>query len=144
MRRLLVLAGTGVMAYGGWLLWGLRRDWPSLAAWLLGGPVLHDLLVAPAVGATGLLLARLLCASRARAAVAAGLAVTGTLLLIAVPLTWRPAAAPPNPGLQDRDYVVGLGVFLAAVWLAVAAVAVRPRRRGHGSPSAVNDSPPVS
>jgi hypothetical protein len=61
-----------------------------------------------------------------------GGALTGVLVLLAVPLLWRPFAGPPNPGLNDRDYLVGLLVATGAVWLGVAAVAlVAHRKRPH-------------
>jgi len=130
VRLLLGVAGLAAAAYGAWLL---RPQLPAAAAWLVAGPVLHDAVVAPLVGLTGLALGRLLPRA-ARGWVAAGLAVTGTLLLIAIPLVWRPHRAPPNPGLQDRDYVGSLAVWLAALWLGVllAAIAARYRARRRG------------
>jgi hypothetical protein len=136
LRVLLGAAGTGLMAYGGWLV--LRQvQWtvPYLRSWLTWlalGPVLHDVVVAPAVMLIGLLAARLLRPPW-RGAALAGLATTGVLLLIAVPLLWRPTAAPPNPGSQDRAYLPGLAVFLGVLWaalLAGAALRVRGARPG--------------
>ena len=57
VRALLVLLGAAGSAYGGWLLW---PDLATTAAWLLGGPVLHDAVIAPVVGLAGLLLIRVL------------------------------------------------------------------------------------
>ncbi|MGN9908921.1 hypothetical protein ACTMTJ_15365 [Phytohabitans sp. LJ34] len=128
-RFLLAAAGFALAAYGAWLL---RPQLPYAWTWLVAGPVLHDAVVAPLVGLTGLALARLLPGRTWRRWVAAGLAVTGTLLLIATPLVWRPHRAPPNPGLQDRDYVRGLAIWLAVLWacvlLGAAASRLRARR----------------
>jgi hypothetical protein len=126
IRALLVVAGLALAGYGGWLVW------PQLepaAGWLVAGPVLHDALVAPLVGLVGLALARLVRDRIWRRWIGAGLVVTATLLLIAVPLVWRPSPAPPNPGLQDRDYAIGLAIWLAALWIGVLAGGALNRRR---------------
>ena len=128
LRLLLVVSGTGLAGYGGWLLW--PRLGPVLP-WLVAGPLVHDGLVAPLVGLVGLALGRRLGDRGWRTPVTAGLMASGTLLLIAIPLIWRPAAAPPNPGLQDRDYAVGLAVWLGALRTMVAAARwLAPRRPG--------------
>ena len=125
-RLLIAAAGVALAGYGAWLL---RPQLPYAWTWLIAGPVLHDAVVAPLVGLTGLALARLLPGRVARRWVTAGLVVTGTLLLIAVPLLWRPHRAPPNPGLQDRDYVASLAIWLAALWAGVLLlVHLRSRR----------------
>ncbi|MEU8181180.1 hypothetical protein AB0B85_01040 [Micromonospora sp. NPDC049044] len=119
----LLLLGLGVVAtaYGGWLL---RPQLGTALPWLLGGPVLHDVLVAPLVGLVGLALGRLVTDRLRLAWLSAGLLASATLLLIAVPLLWRPPSAPPNPGLPDRDYPLGLTVGLAVVWAVVVLVLV--------------------
>lgn len=126
VRALLAAAGAGLAGYGGWLLW---PQLPAAWAWLLGGPVLHDLFVAPAVLLVGLATRRLIRRSAVRTWVLRALAVSAVLVLIAVPLAWRPHPAPPNPGLQERDYATGLGVFLAILW-TVALLAVLAHLRG--------------
>jgi uncharacterized membrane protein YphA (DoxX/SURF4 family) len=126
IRILLLAAGTALAGYGGWLLW---PQLPYAAGWLIAGPVLHDALAAPLVGLAGLALGRVLPDRVWRRWVAAGLAITATLLLIAVPLVWRPHPAPPNPGLQDRDYTAGLAIWLTALWAGVLAGAVVSRWR---------------
>jgi hypothetical protein len=128
VRVLLVVAGAGAAAYGIWLL---LPDLPAAAPWLLGGPILHDALVAPLVGLAGLALGRALPDRVWRSWVTAGLAATTTLLLIAVPLVLRPHPAPPNPGLQDRDYATGVAVSLGLLWVGTlvgGALAARRRR----------------
>jgi hypothetical protein len=127
-RLLLAAAGVALAAYGAWLL---RPQLPYAATWLIAGPVLHDAVVAPLVGLAGLALGRLLPGTVWRRWVGAGLAVTGTLLLIAVPLIWRPHRAPPNPGLQDRDYATGLAIWLAVLWVGVLLGALVDRWRAN-------------
>ncbi|MEO3748538.1 hypothetical protein [Plantactinospora sp. B5E13] len=126
-RVLLFVLGVAAVAYGGW---SLRPEFGSALPWLVAGPLLHDVLVAPLVGLVGLVLARLVPHRRRRRWITAGLVASATLLLVAVPLLWRPAAAPPNPGLQDRDYLAGLTVWLTLLWVVVAvALLAGPRLR---------------
>ncbi|MEV1073784.1 hypothetical protein [Micromonospora parva] len=121
VRLLLLVLGFAATAYGGWLL---LPQLGTALPWLIGGPALHDVLVAPLVGLVGLALGRLVTDRLRRAWIAAGLLASATLLLIAVPLLWRPPSAPPNPGLPDRDYPLGLAVGLAVVWAVIAIVLV--------------------
>ncbi|HVK21031.1 MAG TPA: hypothetical protein VM677_06700, partial [Actinokineospora sp.] len=101
--------------------------WQGLA-WFVGGPVVHDAVVAPVVGGVGLLIASRI-SPRWRTPVLAGSVATGVLALLAVPLLWRPFGVPDNPGLHDRDYWLGLGVSLAIVWAAVALGGLLTRNR---------------
>ncbi|MDG4810919.1 hypothetical protein O7634_29525 [Micromonospora sp. WMMD1120] len=129
-RLLLFLLGAASAAYGGRLL--LPQLGPTLP-WLIGGPVLHDLVVAPLAGLVGLALGRLVTDRLRLTLITFGLLASATLLLIAAPLLWRPPSAPPNPGLPDRDHPLGLAVGLAVVWAAVAlalVVATIVNRRG--------------
>jgi hypothetical protein len=139
LRMVLVLGGALAMAWGGWLLTPELTVNPSNAvsvvSWTIGGPVLHDALFAPVVGLLGLVVAATVPAGR-RPLVATGLVVSGALVLVALPVLLRPSAGPPNPGLADRDYPLGLAIALATVWLTVLAVAavstVRARRQHTG------------
>jgi hypothetical protein len=133
VRALLIVAGAAGAVYGGWLL---KPNLATTAAWLISGPILHDAAVAPLVGLTGLLLIRALPDRTVRWWVTAGVALTATLALIAIPLLWRPHRAARNPGLQDRDYVMGLAIWLGVIWAAVilgALLARRNRRRSVGA-----------
>ncbi|MGC4813199.1 hypothetical protein ACLQ29_21955 [Micromonospora sp. DT228] len=121
VRLLLLVLGVATAAYGGWLL---LPQLGTALPWLLGGPVLHDVLVAPLVGLVGLALGRLVTDRFRLAWIGAGLLASATLLLLAVPLLWRPPSAPPNPGLPDRDYPLGLAAGLAVVWAVVVIVLV--------------------
>lgn len=121
VRLLLLVLGAAAVAYGAWLLL------PQLDAtlpWLIGGPLLHDALVAPLVGLVGLAMGRLVTNRVRLAWITAGLVASATLLLIAVPLLWRPPSAPPSPGLPDRNYPLGLTTALAALWAVIVIVLV--------------------
>ncbi|WP_444947745.1 hypothetical protein [Micromonospora ureilytica] len=121
VRLFLLVLGAAATAYGGWLL---LPQLGTTLPWLIGGPVLHDVLVAPLVGLVGLVLGRLVTNRLRLAWITAGLLASATLLLLAVPLLWRPPSAPPNPGLPDRNYPLGLAVGLAVVWAAIVIVLV--------------------
>lgn len=142
VRVLFGVVGTAVLGYGVWLLlqqvqW--RTDFLfSLGGWLVAGPPLHDLLVAPATALVGLFLARSLPRPW-RTTVSIGLFATATLFLIGGPVLTRPMAGPPNPGLDDRNYLPGLLWFVAAMWvllLTAAAARAAWRRRSSDSPDA--------
>lgn len=141
VRASLAVAGTLLLAYGGWLLFH-RLQWTpefllQTGAWLVAGPPLHDAVVAPIVTVVGLLLARRLPRPW-RAAVSAGLITTGVLVLVGIPLLTRPRPAPLNPGLDDRDYLPGLLLYVGVLWAliiagtALYAVALRGRQRRQG------------
>lgn len=121
-RVLLVLLGVAAVARGAWLLAPqLTVDRPttvSFTIWLAGGPVLHDFLLAPVVAAAGIAVATAV-PPRWRAPIAAGLVVSGALLLVALPIAVRPAHDDHNPGLSDRNYPVGIAIALSAIWLTV-------------------------
>lgn len=133
-RVALGLVGLAGMGWGAVLLapllLGAPADAVSLLGWLVGGPVLHDLLLAPLVAVVGLAVTRLLPAGW-RGPVAAGLVLSGALVLVAAPRLWRAEAGPVNPGLNDRDYLPGLLVELAVLWgVLLLTTWLRTRRRG--------------
>jgi hypothetical protein len=116
-------------------LWGVVLLLPvvsvDLALWFVAGPVVHDVLLAPLFAGLGLLVARRV-PKPWRAAVLVGGTFTGVLVLLAVPLLWRPFAGGPNPGLVDRDYAVGLLVAVGVVWLGVLTTTLAGRvKRPH-------------
>ncbi|XVS65124.1 hypothetical protein ACQPYE_03390 [Actinosynnema sp. CA-299493] len=116
-------------------LWGAVLVLPlvsvDLVVWFVAGPIAHDVLLAPLCAGFGLLVARRV-PTPWRAAVLVGGTLTGVLVLLAVPLLWRPFAGGPNPGLVDRDYPLGLLVAIGVVWSVVLAVAFARRdKRPH-------------
>jgi hypothetical protein len=136
-RLLFGVVGTVALGYGSWLLWGQVQWQPgfllSLGGWLVAGPLLHDWLLVPVTALTAALLARTLPRPW-RTTVVAGLVATGVLILVGVPVLTRPMPAPPNPGLDDRDYLPGLLLFIAVLWaLLLGATAgyamINERRR---------------
>ena len=137
MRALFAVSGLAALAWGGWLVWDFTTqstsDSVQALAWFVGGPILHDGLVAPVVGVTGLVIARRL-PSRWRAPVAVGLVVSAVLAVLAIPLLWRPFGVPNNPGLHDGNYGLRLGVALGGCWLVVLLVvfAAKLRRAARG------------
>ncbi|MFC7547472.1 hypothetical protein [Plantactinospora sp. GCM10030261] len=119
-RMALVVLGAAAVAYGCLLAW---PEAARMVPWLVAGPVLHDAVLAPVVAAAGLLVARSLPAP-ARWWVRAGLVMTATLLLLAVPLVLRPGATvAPEPGLSHLA-LTRLAWWLAVLW-AVVSVAAR-------------------
>lgn len=131
----LLPVGGLLMAWG---LLGLFREAASTAPaswlrWFLGGLVIHDLLLVPAVLGIGLALRRL--PAPLQPPVRAALIVSGTLALMSVPLLlgYGRATQPGNTSLLPGDYPRSLAIVLGAVWAAAAIWALlRPlvqRRR---------------
>jgi hypothetical protein len=94
----------------------------NLAKFVVGGALLHDLLVAPVVILAGVLVARALPA-RARGPVQAALAVSGIVALFSWPLVRAYGLAAHNPTSLPHNYGLNLLIVLSVVW-AVAAAAV--------------------
>jgi hypothetical protein len=133
IRALLALSGLALLAYGALLAleFATSRTVNAVqgAAWFVGGPLIHDGIVAPAVGLTGLVLTRVV-PEPWRMPVIGGVVCSGVLTLVAIPLLWRPYGTVVNPGLHDRNYGAGLAIALGVVWLVVLAAGLnRVRRR---------------
>lgn len=132
-RVIFALAGLAMLGWGALLGWEFISASTERAvqgiAWFVGGPLLHDGLVAPLVGLIGLAIVRWV-PQPWRAPVAIGVVLSAILTLLAIPLLWRPFGVAVNPGLHDGNYVLGFAVSLAVVWLgAVAGGIVRVLRR---------------
>ena len=127
-----------VSAAAGWavIAWGLRGIFvhsldtrPSnLARFVVGGALLHDLLVAPVVVLVGVLFARTV-PRRARPVVQGALAATAIVALFSYPMVRAYGLAARNPTSLPHNYTANLLVVLGVVWaVAAAAVLVRVRR----------------
>lgn len=137
-RGVFAVVGLTLLAYGAWLGWEFltsrTRNAVQGLAWFVGGPVVHDAVVAPVVGVVAVLLTRFVPVPW-RAPVAVGAALSAVLTLLAVPLLWRPFGVVTNPGLHDRDYGAGLAISLGFVWVAVlVAGLVRHLRTTRSTP----------
>ncbi len=123
-------AGWGVMAFGlrGILQHSIDTRPASLARFVVGGALLHDLVVAPVVIVVGVLVARAV-PRRGRAVVQAALVVSGIVALFSYPLVRAYGLAANNPTSLPYNYGRNLLVVLGLVWAAAAlAVFVRMRR----------------
>jgi hypothetical protein len=128
-RLLLASASVPAGAYALWLLVQSAMDqWLALLTWLLGGVVLHDLVLAPMVLAVGVAARRLPGYVRAPAAVA--LVVWGSVTVLAVPVLGRFGARDDNPTLLDRPYFVTWLVGCAVTVLLVGVTGAVRRQRG--------------
>lgn len=132
MRWFFALTGLALLGYGAVLAWefATSRTVNAVqgAAWFIGGPLVHDGLVAPVVGLVGLGMSRVL-PTPWRAPVVTGLVLTGVLALLSVPLLWRPYGGATNPGLHDRDYGTGLAIALGIVWVCVILAGLAQQHR---------------
>ena len=122
-----------ISAAVGWavIAWGLRGIFEhsldtrpaNLARFVVGGALLHDLIIAPLIIGAGVLLARAV-PGRARAVVQGALAVSGIVALFSYPLVRGFGLAANNPTSLPHNYAAGLLVVLGGVWAVAAAIAV--------------------
>lgn len=104
----------------------------DLARFVVGGALVHDLIVAPLVLFLGLVVTRAV-RPRARPIVQAALVITAALALFAYPLVRMYGRATHNPTSLPHDYAQNLLLVLGLVWAATAvAVLVRLKRVGAG------------
>ena len=142
-RILLFLPGLAALAWGAKLFTDyalpVRPDVLATLTWLVGGPILHDAVVAPVAAIAGLALAKVIPRPW-RTPVMAATTATAVLAILAFPLIWRTYGTPPEPGLHDGNTPLGLALTVAAVWVVIAAVTVARRsiRRKPTPPSTVD------
>lgn len=116
------------------VVWGLRLVWVThvdvvrFAGWLVGGVLVHDLVIAPLTLAIGVVLARVL-PPWLRAPVQVGAILTGVVLLFSIPGLVDAGHNARNPSVLPNDYPLGVAIILGAVWLAVAVAIVARRSR---------------
>ncbi len=122
-------AGWAVMGFGirGIVQNSLDTRPAELARFVIGGALLHDLVVAPLVILAGVTVARGV-RGRARAVVQAALVVTGIVALFSYPLVRGYGLALNNPTSLPHNYARNLMIVLGVVW-AVAAAAIFLRLR---------------
>jgi hypothetical protein len=127
-----------VSAAAGWIVIGVglrgiflhRLDTrpANLAKFVVGGALLHDLLIAPLVLLAAVAVARAV-PGRARGIVQAALAVTGVVALFSYPMVRAYGLAAHNPTSLPHNYALNLIVVLGVVWaVAAAALLVRLRK----------------
>ena len=127
--RFWITAAAG-WAVIGWGLYGIVSNSvdtrpANLAKFVVGGALLHDLLVAPLAILAGVLVVRAV-PRRARGPVQAGLIVSAVVTLLSWPLVRAYGLAANNPTSLPHNYGRNLLVILAVVWvLAAGVVAVR-------------------
>jgi hypothetical protein len=135
LRFSLGAVGVVLALVGVWHLLGNGfADLAATVAWLVGGVVAHDALIAPLVVLLGVgLLPRL--PSWGRGPAVAGFVVLLTVTLTAVPVLGRFGAKPDDPWLLPRPYgALWLGFALVVVAAVVGASVLRRRRSGKGAP----------
>lgn len=117
--------GWGVIGWGVFGIFSNSLDTrpANLATFVVGGALLHDLLVAPVVIVAGVLIARAVPA-RARGPVQAALVVSGIVALFAWPLVRAYGLAANNPTSLPRNYGLNLLIVLGVVWTAAAAAVI--------------------
>ncbi len=130
------IVGVPIMGYG---LRGVFVDAAStkpaeLGRWLVGGALVHDLVLVPLVLVAGWVLHRVVRAGPTRSVLTWCLATSGVLALVAWPFVRGYGRQASNPSLLARDYARGLAVYIAVVWAvgAVVLVAETVRRRRSG------------
>ncbi len=113
--------GWGVMAFGViGVLGAARRTRPvELGLFLVGGALVHDLLVAPVVLLVAAVAARVV-PPVARRGVSVFLFAAGAIALFSFPFIRGYGRNPTNPSILPNDYAAGLAIVIA--FIAVAAL----------------------
>lgn len=112
----------------------------SLARFVIGGALLHDLIVAPLVILVAVAVARAV-PGRSRAVVQGALAVTGIVALFSYPLVRAYGLAANNPTSLPRNYGVNLLLVLGLVWAVAAGMVLIRVRRARRSAAPGVDAP---
>ena len=124
-------AGWAVIGFGlrGIFEHSLDTRPANLARFVVGGALLHDLVVAPLVILVGVAVARTVPAW-ARATVQGALVLTGIVALFSYPLVRAYGLAANNPTSLPHNYARNLLVVLGLVWAVAVALVVRWRVKG--------------
>jgi hypothetical protein len=134
--RIGLVLGWALIAYGIWIVIVHAREaapW-SMALFLFGGLLVHDLAVAPAtIGVASLLRSRLPTSARGAAAGAAMMSALAVAVVVPAAIG-RGSKLAGNPTIVPRDPWASVAIVLACTWL-VAAIVVRRRRRRRTGPA---------
>ena len=122
------LVGAALIGYGIWTLRSRDVELFDFGLWFLGALALHDLVLAPFVFLVGAVAGRLV-PGRVRAAVQAGLILTGLLLIVAVPGLFTDGADPRDPSRLPNDYRSSVLLLLGLIVLGTAVGVGRALRR---------------
>ena len=114
--------GWAVIAWGVFGIFSNSVDTrpANLAKFVVGGALLHDLLVAPVVILAGVLITRAV-PRRVRGPVQAALIVSAVVALFAYPLVRGYGLAANNPTSLPYNYGRNLVIVLGVVWAVAAA-----------------------
>ncbi len=127
------VVGWAVIGYGLSLALSIRGGLGTtaeIAAWVAGGHLVHDAVVAPAAALAGTALVAA-TVPWVRGLVRAGLLATACVLAVAYPALRGFGAKPRNPSVLPLDYDRAVVTVLGVVWGAVALlVLVAFVRRG--------------
>lgn len=124
------IVGLGIVAFGlhGLLNARLIGSVGSWAAYLFGGLIVHDALLAPLAVAASVALIYLV-PTRIRPAVQGTLIVAGVVALVAIPVVGGWGRKPGNPTLLPRDYTAGLAIAMSVIVVVGLLTAIRAARR---------------
>ncbi len=126
----LTAVGTAIIVFG---IYGVLKDSSltvpgSLVKWLIGGLLIHDLVIAPLVILAGLGLRRVL-PGRLRGPVQAALALAGVLVLLSVPVIGAYGNTGDNPTvIYSHHYTRALLILLAILLLGAVLGVLRTLR----------------
>lgn len=115
--------GWAIIAYGlrGLLHHHLDTRPTNLAKFVIGGALIHDLIVAPLALVAGVVVSRAV-PGRVRGIVQGALIVSATLVLFSYPLVRGYAHVLHNPTSLPHNYTANLAIVLGGVW-GIALVA---------------------
>jgi hypothetical protein len=121
-----LIGGYPLIAIG---VWGIFHDAAvtspfNFALWFIGGNLVHDFLLAPAVVLVSFAL-RLVVSPKSLGRVQWALALSGVVVLFALIPLLRLGKSPLEPTVQPLNYGVGLVIVLAAIW--ASTLLIRPR-----------------
>ena len=124
-RLSLIALGAGTAAFGliGLLVNASQTHPTNWLTYAVGGLLAHDALLVPLTAAVSVLLVRAL--PPARAGTMAALFITGSLVLVAIPVLSGKGRLANNPSiLPSHRYALDLLIAVAIAWVLVA-IAVR-------------------